>query len=60
MRRKWRLSEGLEEIRRGWFLGDDGFRRELMERIDGVMAGKQRSSFSGEQVLGHDEVEAEQ
>jgi len=49
-----------KEIRRGWFLGDEAFRKELMERIDGVMAGKQRSSFSGEQVLGHDVVEAEQ
>gem|GEM_PF-634124 len=48
-----------QEIRRGWFLGDDAFRKALLEHIDGAMAGKQRSSFSGEQVRSHDEVEAE-
>jgi putative transposase len=46
-------------IRRGWFLGDESFRKQLLERLDGVMSGKQRDSFSGEQALGHDEVEAE-
>jgi REP element-mobilizing transposase RayT len=48
-----------QDIRRGWFLGDDAFRAELMDRIGGVMYGKQRSSFSGQQVQGHDLVEAE-
>ena len=47
------------ELRRGWFLRDDRFRNELMERLDEVMEGKQRSSYSGDQVLGHDESEAE-
>ena len=47
------------EIRRGWFLGGDAFCKELLERIDGAMKGRQRSSYSGEQVLGHDEHEAE-
>ncbi len=40
-------------------MGDEAFGKELMKRIDGVMAGKQRSSFSGEQVRGHDLIEAE-
>jgi REP element-mobilizing transposase RayT len=48
-----------KEIRRGWFLGDDAFRKALLERIDDAMAGKQRRSFSGEQVRSHDEDEAE-
>jgi hypothetical protein len=48
-----------KEIRRGWFLGGEPFRMELMDRIGGVMAGKERSSFSGEQVRGHDLIEAE-
>jgi len=48
-----------KKIRRGWFLGDESFRKELLERLDGVMGGRQRDSFSGEQALGHDEVEAE-
>ncbi|MCF7818881.1 MAG: transposase [Kiritimatiellales bacterium] len=48
-----------KEIRRGWFLGDEAFRKALLNRINDVVAGKQRSSFSGDQVLGHDETEAE-
>ncbi len=50
---------GWDRIRRGWYLGDETFRKSLMERMDDVVAGKQRDSFSGEQVTGHDEVEAE-
>ena len=46
-------------LRRGWFLGSELFRKELMDRMDGVLSGKQRSSFSGIQVVQHDEVEAE-
>jgi REP element-mobilizing transposase RayT len=47
------------EIRRGWYLGGASFRDELLERIDGALKGRQRSSFSGEQMLDHDEREAE-
>lgn len=46
-------------IRRGWFLGSEGFRQELMGRMDDVLSGKKRSSFSGVQVVQHDKVEAE-
>ncbi|VGO20582.1 transposase [Pontiella sulfatireligans] len=48
-----------KELRRGWFLGGETFRKELMGRIDDVMEGRQRSSYSGEQVIGHDVSEAE-
>ncbi|MBN2161355.1 MAG: transposase [Pontiellaceae bacterium] len=48
-----------KKIRGGWYLGGEPFRKELVDRLDGVLAGKQRSSFSGEQVLGYDEQEAE-
>lgn len=47
------------EIRRGWCLGGEAFRKDLLERLDGVMGRRRRESFSGEQALGHDEVEAE-
>ena len=47
------------DIRRGWFLGDEEFRKDLLSRIGNAVAGKRRDSFSGEQVLRHDEVEAE-
>lgn len=48
-----------EKIRRGWFFGSDGFRKELMGRLDGSLEGKKASSFSGEAVREHNEVEAE-
>ena len=35
-------------------MGGDAFRDELMDRIDGIMPGKQRISFSGQQVQGDD------
>ena len=48
-----------EKLRRGWYFGSDGFRRELMERLDESLAGKRSSSFSGAAVRAHNEVEAE-
>lgn len=46
-------------IRRGWCIGGESFRREMMGRLDGVIgAGGKRGSFSGEQVRLHDEAEA--
>ncbi|MEN7974136.1 MAG: hypothetical protein ABFR47_09925, partial [Verrucomicrobiota bacterium] len=47
------------KIRRGWCFGDESFRTEMMERLDGVIgeSGK-RASFSGEQARLHDEREA--
>lgn len=58
-------GEDLEEveaewgrIRRGWFLGSEQFRDELLGRIDDSMAGKRRESFHGESVRQHDEDEA--
>jgi putative transposase len=48
-----------KQIRRGWFLGDDRFRQELMDRMDQALAGKQRASFSGAAVRSHDEQAAE-
>jgi REP element-mobilizing transposase RayT len=47
-----------EKIRRGWYFGSDGFRQELMERLDVSLKGKRTSSFSGEAVREHNEMEA--
>jgi REP element-mobilizing transposase RayT len=46
-------------IRRGWYLGSDGFRRELMERIGEGLKGKRPGSYSGDAVREHNEAEAE-
>lgn len=52
-------DEEWKNIRRGWYLGPDEFKAKLEELIDGRMAGKQRSSYSGEAVDQHDERMAE-
>ncbi len=45
-------------IRRGWYFGSDEFRNRMLEALDGVMDGKRRDSFVGDQVRKHDELEA--
>jgi putative transposase len=53
------FDEAWAGIRRGWYLGSDGFRQDLMEQVGSHMAGKQNASFSGTAVQEHNEVEAE-
>jgi len=46
-------------IRRGWFFGSDGFRDELIDKLDGVIGIKgKRESFDGEETRLHDNQEA--
>lgn len=47
------------EIRRGWCFGGDSFRDEMVESLEGVLAGKNRESFVGEETRKHDELVAE-
>ena len=47
------------DIRRGWYLGSDDFRKGLMEKIDEGLAGKRNDSFSGGAIREHNEAEAE-
>jgi putative transposase len=53
------LNKEWRKIRRGWFLGDEGFRDSLMEFMEKVLEGKRRESFSGEGPVIHGEKEAE-
>ena len=57
-------SEVLEgewkSIRRGWFLGGEAFREEMLVRIGKRMESRKRESYSGEEVKGHDLKRAEQ
>ena len=50
---KWR------KLRRGWYLGSERFRDQLMDWAAGAVAGRQRASFTGEGLRAHDEGEAE-
>jgi len=53
------LAEACKDIRRGWCLGDAGFREMILERIEQVMKEGMPSSYSGDEVQQHDEVAAE-
>ncbi|RKX38994.1 MAG: hypothetical protein DRP64_14860, partial [Verrucomicrobia bacterium] len=53
------VDERWAKIRRGWAYGGDDFRVRMQEMLDGVMEGKRRDSYSGEQVKKHDEREAQ-
>lgn len=56
----WKADESWQKIRRGWYLGSDGFRREMLERLGAAMGTSKRESFSGEEVQAHDETRAEE
>lgn len=49
---KWR------KLQRGWYLGSENFRDRLMDRVDGIVAGRKRNSYRGENLRTHDEREA--
>ena len=47
------------KIRRGWCFGSDGFRDDLLERLDGIIGVRgKRESFDGMETRLHDEKEA--
>jgi REP element-mobilizing transposase RayT len=53
------LNEKWEPIRRGWYLGGEGFKGRLLEMVDKVMDGKERETYYGGEVQAHGEAEAE-
>ena len=53
------LNEQWQRVRRGWYLGQGGFRRRLEDLLDKALAGKARPSHSGEARQAHDEGAAE-
>jgi len=53
-------DEALKELRRGWYLGEESFGKELLERLGGkVRARRRMGSVGGDAARAHDEVEAE-
>jgi REP element-mobilizing transposase RayT len=52
------LEAEWKPLRRGWVLGSQAFRERMEKRVEAVLAGKARSSFSGGAVRAHDESEA--
>ena len=50
---EWKL------LRRGWYLGRESFREKVLAVLDGVMDGKERETYQGEELRAHDEAEAD-
>lgn len=57
--RPWDVDEGWSEIRRGWCMGGEDFRHRMIQVLDGVMSGKRRDSYTGDEARRHDLTEAE-
>ena len=55
----WKADEDWKAIRRGWYIGDEDFRDKMVDLLDGVLAGRERDSFSGAEVELHNEAVAE-
>jgi REP element-mobilizing transposase RayT len=52
------IAEKWKAIRRGWYIGDDAFRDQLMDRADRLVRGRRRASYRREGLHLHDEREA--
>jgi len=53
------FDERWKEIRRGWCLGDDDFRKEMDDLVADRISQYDRRSYLGEQARKHDEAEAQ-
>ena len=53
------LAEEWRAIRRGWYLGGDGFRGRLLRKVKAALKGRQSASHAGEAKRTHGEAEAE-
>ncbi|MDK2964091.1 MAG: REP-associated tyrosine transposase [Verrucomicrobiota bacterium] len=53
------VDERWVKIRQGWCFGGDEFRDRMVKALDGVMEGKQRNSFVGDESRRHDMLEAD-
>ena len=52
------MNEQWRQIRRGWYLGGDGFRGRLFKRLNQALSKGSPASFSGEAKRAHEEAEA--
>ena len=48
----------LKELRRGWALGSEEFRDRMSDLASGIVRGRKRESYSGEEVRRCDETAA--
>lgn len=52
------VAQEWRALQRGWYLGSESFRDRLMDRVDGIVAGRKRASYRREGLGAHDEKEA--
>ncbi len=55
----WDADKRWAKIRRGWYFGSNEYRDELVEALDGVVEGKRRDSFVGDETRRHDTLAAQ-
>jgi len=55
----WDVDERWIKIRRGWCFGGDEFKSRMVEALDGVVEGRRRESYAGDEIRTHDVLEAE-
>jgi len=53
------LNEEWRRIRRGWYLGDDGFRGRILKYVKQTLEKGRRATYSGGAKRAHGEAEAE-
>jgi len=53
------LEKEWKQLRRGWYLGGEKFREELVRRLESAVRGRQRGSHSGPARAAHDQAAAE-
>ena len=55
----WKADEAWQKIRRGWHFGGEGFRKEMLGRVEDSLKNARHASFSGGEIREHDEACAE-
>ena len=53
------FEEEWDRVRRGWYMGREGFKGRLLGILDKVIEGKQKETYKGDEVRAHDEAEAD-
>jgi len=53
------FNKAWKPIRYGWYVGDERFRDSLLKRVARAVEGKDRASYTGGAIRGHDEQQAE-
>ncbi len=56
----WEADEQWRRIRRGWHLGSEAFKAEMLDRVAQVLSGDGGTPFGGAVIRAHDERRAEE